>query len=113
MAKELILRPLLAKARLHLALEENANLRTRIDALEAQLAELAAENERLKEALEGIDSIITNGINENGSDYHRVKIGEEWYDGPVVDVLHKILMGLREIVRAALKGPASKSPSAS
>jgi len=39
MAKELIPRPLPAKARLHLALEENANLRTRIAALEAQLAE--------------------------------------------------------------------------
>lgn len=52
MVKELIPRPLPAKARLHLALEENANLRTRIAALEAQLAEKDKEIAELREAVE-------------------------------------------------------------
>lgn len=78
----------------------------RITALEEQLAELGAENKRLKEALTAIDEIITSSIQENGQP-HRLKIGDVWHIGPVVDALHSILMGLRMVARSALTAGGS------
>lgn len=60
MVKQLIPRPLPAKARLHLALEENAKLRTRIAALEAQLAdERAAHEETIADRSALADDVLS------------------------------------------------------
>lgn len=92
MVKELIPRPLPAKASLHLAYEENASLRARIAALEAQLASNTCGRKGLTAKLEEIRARVEKTMcqtwsSDGGDQGEQGRISRQDFDTLILSAL--------------------------
>lgn len=79
------------------------------------LADRAAPEGQVRGYTEIADIIDRNITDETVNGHHRLLLEGEWYEGPVVDWLHKTLTGIRDLLRkyaALTPPPAAQEPDA-
>lgn len=76
-----------------------------LDEAASLLTKQAEDIERLTRELAAIDRLVSENIHDNGSEINRMKVGDEWHTGPVVDAAFRIIKGLGQIARNALVTP--------
>ena len=87
------------------ALEAEAEGAHAIIAVErAEVLKLRKENERWRDVAKWYDDTIEKHVTPTGKPTRISDKNGVWHDGPAAEMAHKILRGLQDVLRAALKG---------
>ena len=76
----------------------------RIEALLAERDALEAENERWRDVAKWYDDTVEKHVTPTGKPARISDKNGVWHDGPAAEMASKILRGLQDVLRAALKG---------
>ena len=76
----------------------------RIEALLAERDALDAENERWRDVAKWYDDTVEKHVTPTGQPARISDKNGVWHDGPAAEMASKILRGLQDVLRAALKG---------